>query len=91
MEEAVQDILSQDLEETSHDTDTSATQPIEPAPSPASLKTVIGQMYDLQETCMSRNDLAHITEALGSLIQKAEKQGQHARTVQSSIADYFRH
>ena len=41
-------------------------------------------MYDLQETCMSRNDLAYITEALGSLIQKAEKQGQHARTVQSS-------
>ena len=57
---------------------------------PVSLSKIIDQLHDVQDNCMSRNDLQHITEALGSLIIQAEQQQQHARRTQTSIVSFFR-
>ena len=97
IEEAVQVVLSHDPEDTSGneepctDPSSSAADSSESAVQvvPVSLSKIIDQLHDVQDNCMSRNDLQHITEALGSLIFQAEQQQQHART-QTSIVSFFR-
>ena len=95
-EEAVDIVLSHDSEETCINTPSveepsDATRPPTPPSAAASvvnLKIIIDHLHDVQEECMTRNDLGDITETLGSLILQIEMK-QHARTAQTSITSFF--
>ena len=95
--EAVDIVLSHDSEETCMNTPSveepsDATLPSTPAAAASviNLKTIIEHLHDIQEECMTRNDLGYITETLGSLILQIEKKQQHARTAQTSITSFFK-
>ena len=57
---------------------------------PVALSKIIDHLHDVQDHCMSRNDLQYVTETLGSLILQVEQQQQNARTTQTYIVSFFR-
>ena len=69
-----------------------ATLPSTPAAAASviNLKTIIEHLHDVQEECMTRNNLGYITETLGSLILQIEMKQQHERTAQTSITSFFK-
>ena len=70
IEEAIQIVLSHDQEEVGGDGPTSTTTvpvPSEPATPVTALISILDKLHEAQDACMSRNDLVHITDTLGTL------------------------
>ena len=92
IEEAVELVLTPEPDEEHADSNENveeAVEPSRPQSSTVPMRNIIDLMHAAHEASMTRSDVDYITDGLWNLIQRAERQSQESRSIQSSIVSFL--